>query len=142
MRIEHKLQIDVIKGERIWYRIFDDLILLIDGHVGVYLKVSELKIDLSKLNEIIKEPDALNPKILIENYFDAKETKTAYALHDGYAIKIKNENSFCFLKEKFMKMFYGRTGIKIKDEKTPVLIMKYGTPYGIILPVKINMELE
>ena len=142
MKIEHKLQIDVVKGEKIWYKIFDDIILLIDGHVGVYMKISELKIDLSKMNEIIAKPDALNPSILIELYEDAKETKTAYALHSGFAIKIKGEKDYCYLNEKFMKMFYGRTGIKINGKKEPVLIMKYGTPYGIILPINISSELE
>lgn len=48
MKIEQKLQIDVIKGNRIYYAEYGEYIFVADGHTGVYLTASELKIDKSK----------------------------------------------------------------------------------------------
>ena len=142
MKVEQKLQIDVIKGNRMHYRKYGDLTLITDGYIGVYLKNNELKIDLSKMQEITNGFDTLSPSEMQKKYQDAKETNHAISLSYGFAILVKSESSFCYLQEKLIKMFPGKTGVKILNETSPVLIMKYGIPYGIILPVKIREDIR
>ena len=38
MKAEYQLQIDAIKGKRIFYEEYGELILVTDGRIGVYLK--------------------------------------------------------------------------------------------------------
>ena len=141
MNIEYQLQIDAIKGTRIFYKEYGKFILVTDGRIGVYLKESELKIDKSKMYVINEKPDAVSfePSDLLAERTPAKETMIARKMSTGYAIKIHSEESgeFCYVSEKYLKMFKGYTNLYIKSRKDPVLVYKYGTPYGIILPINI-----
>lgn len=141
MEIKQKLQTDVIKGERIFYADFDKLTLITDGHIGVYLTERELKIDKSKMQNVSGESAAsLSPESLQAAGVPGIETRTAHKMPvGGFAIKLKavEGKQKCFVKEKWLKMFIEYTSMFIRDEKSPVLIMKYGLPYGIILPINI-----
>lgn len=139
MNIEYQLQIDAIKGTRIYYKDFENFIFITDGHIGVYLKERELKIDRTKMIAI-SEGDQFNPENLSKERTAAIETKIARKLPlGGYAIKFYSEESgkHCYIQEKFLKMFKGYTGASIKERRDPVLLYKYGVPYGIILPMNI-----
>lgn len=146
MKIEQKLQLDVIKGERIYYAEYDEYIFICDGHVGVYLTERELKIDKTKMHKMTgSSVPNFAPQFLETNGFEAHKTRTAVdTWHDGYAIKLKanNEDVSCFVKEKFLKMFSGFAGIVIQGKKEPVYIRKFGKPYGIAMPINIGDELE
>lgn len=142
MKIEQKLQMDVIKGERIFYVELGDLTLVTDGHIGVYLTESELKIDKSKMQKSGNGCDALSPESLQAAGVAGKETKTAYKCHRyGFAIKLEavEGDAECYVLENYLKMFSGYTGMIIRGKKDPVLILKYGKPYGIILPINIHL---
>lgn len=144
MKAEIKLQTDVIKGNRMYYKQYEEMILISEGHYGVYLKPNELKIDKSKMIEFGDKTDTLDPKKLEECRTKAKITNTAIKTHSGFAIKIKSleNDEYCFVDEKFLKQFPGHTNVLIKSRKEPILILKYGLPYGIILPMNITTELE
>ena len=143
MNIEYQLQIDAIKGERIFYKEYGDLILVSNGHTGVYLKERELKLDKSKMIQIREKPNAIS--LCLEDLFKdrtaAIETRVAHKLPgSGYAIKLysKESGEYCFVNEKYLKMFKGYNSLYIKSKRDPVLVYKYGVPYGIILPVFIS----
>lgn len=145
MKIEHKLQIDAIKGERIYFAEFDNFIFLADGHVGVYLKEKELKIDKAKMIQIDnKGAKHFIPEKMQECRTTAKVTTTAVKLHSGYAIKLKSQETDeqCFVQEKFLKLFDGFNCAFIKSSKDPVFVTRSGLPYGIIFPINICKELE
>ena len=146
MKIEQKLQMDVIKGERIYYAEFGDLTFVADGHVGAYLTASELKIDKTKMQQMTgSNVETFSPESLQAAGVAGRELRTAYNLPvKGFAIKLKaiEGNAECFVQEKFLKMFYGYTGMIIRGKKEPVFILKYGKPYGIIMPINIPTELE
>lgn len=142
MNIEYQLQIDAIKGTRIYYKEYENLIFVADGHIGCYLNERELKIDKSKMFAIheTKNAPSFHPTILLSERTAAKETMIARKTPgSGYAIKIYSEESgeFCYVNEKYLKMFKGYTNLYIKSRKDPVLVHKYGKPYGIILPMNI-----
>jgi len=40
--------------------------------------------------------------------------------------------------EKYLKMFKDCTSLYIKSRRDPVLVYKYGFPYGVILPMHIE----
>ena len=145
MKIEQKLQIDVIKGNRIYYAEYGEYIFVADGHTGVYLTASELKIDKSKMMQV-KNNQSFEPEQYKASSIKAKETNEAYRLKydNGFAIKIKGieSDAECFVKEKFLKMFDGYNALYIRNKKDPVLVMKYGKPYGIIMPINIHAETE
>ena len=145
MKIEQKLQIDVIKGNRIYYAEYGEYIFVADGHTGVYLTASELKIDKSKMIQV-NNNQSFEPEQLEAASIKAKETNAAYRMKydGGFAIKLKGMESdvVCFVKEKYLKMFDGYNGLFIRSKKDPVLVMKYGKPYGIIMPVNIQEEME
>lgn len=143
MKAEQKLQMDVIKGNQIYYAEFDKFTLITDGHVGVYLNPHELKIDKSKMLKAEKA-DFLNPEYLKDKCADAAVTNTAYKGFDGFCLKIisKVNEEYCFVKEKYLKMFSGYGGVFIQSQKDPVFITKYGIPYGIILPIHIGKPLD
>lgn len=142
MNVEKKLQIDVIKGERIYFKDLEDMIFVADGHVGVYLKDQELKINRSKMIEMGGSPEFFKPHELKERCIPAKETHHAVKTNRGYAIKIKaiDSDEYCYISENYLKMFKGYTSLMIKGKLDPVLIFKYGLPYGIILPIRIKEE--
>lgn len=145
MKIEHKLQIDVIKGERIYYKDLGKLIFIADGHVGVYLSERELKIDKSRMIEIKNQNEqgsSWNPENLLIERIAAKETKAAIKTNNGFAIKLKatEKDLTCYVQEKFLKLFNGYSTLHIKDPKSPVLVYKYGAPYGIIMPLNVTKE--
>lgn len=142
MKVEQKLQIDAIKGERIYYYDFGELTLISDGYIGVYLKQSELKIDKTKLIKIVKCD--LDPELLKNERTEARVTRTAHISQNKLSIKIKSKENegYCFVQEKLLKQFYGYNGLYIKSKKDIVYVTKYGVPYGIILPVYIAEELE
>lgn len=143
MKAELKLQIDAIKGERIYYHDFGEDTLLLDNYTGVYLKQSELKIDKSKMIDLKK--CAFDPLRLEKDRTKAKETRTAYkTLYRGLAIKlIANEgDEYCYVQEKLLKMFPGYTELFIKSKSDIVLVKKNGLPYGLILPILIDLESE
>ncbi|MER2108217.1 MAG: hypothetical protein ABS949_14885 [Solibacillus sp.] len=146
MKIERKLQIDVIKGERIYYAEYGELTLITDGHVGVYLTASELKVDKAKMIEVANDTAALAPVHLEAANVKARETNTAYRMQYGncFAIKLKavEGDNECYVKDKFLKMFDGYNGLFIQGKKDAVLVTKYGKPYGVIMPVNIAKELE
>lgn len=146
MKIEQKLQMDVIKGERIYYAEFGDLTFIADGFIGVYLTASELKIDKTKMQQMSgNNVDTLSPESLTAAGVAGKETRTAHKCPaHGFAIKLKaiEGNAECFVQEKYLKMFPGYTGMIIRGGKEPVLILKYGKPYGVILPINIHAETE
>lgn len=141
MNIEYQLQIDAIKGNRIFYKEYGKFIFVTDGRIGVYLKESELKIDKSKMCFIHEKPDSVSfdPSDLFAERTAAKETMIARKMSSGYAIKIYSEESgkFCYVSEKYLKMFKGYTNLYIKSRKDPVLVYKYGMPYGVIMPINI-----
>lgn len=145
MKIEQKLQIDVINGNRIYYTEYGEYIFVANGHTGVYLTASELKIDKSKMIQV-NNNQSFEPDQLAAASIKAKETNAAYRMkYDNcFAIKLKGIDSDveCFVKEKYLKMFDGYNGIFIRSKKDPVLVMKYGKPYGIIMPVNIHDEME
>ena len=145
MKIEQKLQIDVIKGNRIYYAEYGEYIFVADGHTGVYLTASELKIDKSKMMQV-KNNQSFDPELYGASCIKAKETNVAYRIKydNGFAIKLKGIESDveCFVKEKFLKMFDGYNALYIRDKKDPVLVMKYGKPYGIIMPIHILDQTE
>ena len=142
MNIEYQLQIDAIKGSRIHFKQYGDLILIVNGYVGVYLTESQLKINRSTMIEAFTETSYM-PEKLFKDISKAIETKIAYkVLTDGYAIKLcaKESNAYCYVKEKYLKMFKGYGSLYIKSPKDPVLVYRYGKPYGIILPVYVRKE--
>lgn len=145
MNIEYQLQIDAIKGSRIHFKQYGDLILIVNGYVGVYLTQSQLKINRSTMIEAFTENKATSymPEELLKDRSEAIETKIAYKLlTDGYAIKLcsKESDAYCYVKEKYLKMFKGYGSLYIKSPKDPVLVYRYGKPYGIILPVYVGKE--
>ena len=145
MNIEYQLQIDAIKGTRIYFKQFENLIFISDGHIGVYLTEKELKIDRSKMIEINDDPKAISflPENLLRERTAAIETKIARKLPtSGYAIKLYSQESgkYCFVNEKYLKMFKGYNSLFIKSKTDPVLIYRYGVPYGIILPMNIEIS--
>ena len=145
MKIEQKLQIDVIKGNRIYYAEYGEYIFVADGHTGVYLTASELKIDKSKMIQV-NNNQSFDPEQLAAASIKAKETNAAYRMKydNAFAIKLKGIDSDieCFVKEKYLKMFDGYNGLFIRSKKDPVLVIKSGKPYGIIMPVNIHDEME
>ena len=143
MKAEYQLQIDAIKGERIIYNEYGELILVSDGRIGVYLKDKELKIDKSKMIKMNEKSLSLHPEELRKERTAAIQTRFAIKTQQyGYAFKLYSEESgeYCFVREKFLKMFKGFTSLFIKSKKDPVLVYKYGVPYGVILPMHINLE--
>ena len=145
MQVEHKLQIDVIKGARIYYKEYENYFFVADGHIGVYLKDKELKIDKSKMIKILSNKDSISffPDDLLKERTPAIETRIARKLPGtGYAIKLysKESGEYCFVDEKYLKMFKGYNNLYIKSKKDPVLIYRYGVPYGIILPMYISEQ--
>ena len=145
MKIEQKLQIDVIKGNRIFYTEYGEYIFVADGHTGAYLTASELKIDKSKMIQMAGNTESFAPDHLEAACVKARETNAAYRMKydNSFAIKLKGIESDveCFVKEKYLKMFDGYNALFIKSKKDPVLVMKYGKPYGIIMPVNIHDEM-
>lgn len=147
MNVEYQLQIDAIKGTRIYYEEYDGLkhgklIFVSDGHIGVYLKEHELKIDKSKMIHINKNSTTISfhPEDLSKERTKAIETRIARKIDlSSFAIKLFSEESgeHCFVKEKYLKMFKGYNSLFIKSKRDPVLIYRYGVPYGIILPMNI-----
>lgn len=143
MNIEYQLQIDAVKGSRIHFKQYGDLILIVNGYVGVYLTESQLKINRSSMIEAFTENKAISymPEELLKERTEAIETKIAYKLPtSGYAIKLysKESNASCYVQEKFLKMFKGYSKLFIKSSKDPVLVYRYGKPYGIMLPINIG----
>lgn len=147
MTIEQKMQVEVIKGNKYYYCDFEGYTLITDGHFGVYIPSKELKLNKDSMNKIYNG-DSLNPDNLLKECYLAKETKVAcilnsiYSRKKEYAIKIKakeNDKS-CFIDNKYLKLFKNYDHIYIKDEKSIVLITRYGLPYGIVLPVYINED--
>lgn len=136
MNVETKLQIDFIKGDRLYYKKTGNYIILSNGHVGVYLKDGELKVDTSKMIEF--SSDFLDPDVLLKTRSKARITNIARKIRTGdFAILLKsieNDNK-CFVNEKYLKMFNGFTELFILSRKDPVLVHRLGKPYGIILPV-------
>ena len=105
MKAEYQLQIDAIKGERIFYKEYGELIFVSDGCIGVYLKDKELKIDKSKMIEMKQNKDSISfqPEELLKERTAAIQTRLAIQTHiSGYAIKIfsKESGEYCFVKEK------------------------------------------
>ena len=142
MNIEYQLQIDAIKGVRIFYKEYDKLIFISDGHIGVYLTERELKIDKNKMIKIEDKPEStsFHPEDLLKERTAAKETRNAIKLPgSGYAIKLHSKESgeHCFVQEKYLKMFKEYNSLYIKSRRDPVLLYKYGVAYGIILPMNI-----
>jgi len=145
MRAEQKLQIDAIKGNRMYFAVFENFVFITDGHCGVYLKEKELKIDKAKMMQIDeKAAKQFDPQTIKDHRVKAKITNAAYRCMSGFAIKIKStENETqCFVQEKFLKMFDGANGMFIESEKAPVYVERYGLPYGIILPIHVYNESE
>ena len=143
MKIEYKLQNDVLKNQRMNYIKLKNYIMLSDGRIGCYFKPDEIKIDLSKITEVpIAGARTADPDVMMETY--QKASKTRYAViteRSGLLIRIDGEidNRKMYIQEKQLKMFYGYTGIMIPiDDRGPVLILKYGIPYGIVLPVIVG----
>lgn len=143
MTIEQKLQIEAIKGIRLYYAEYRKLVFISDGKIGVYLNESELKIDKTKMNKI-PNPDIFDPKVLVKEKVRAKETDIARKGVRSFYIKLKaiNTPNFCYVDEAFLKMFPGYGALYIKGEKELVYIEKYGQPYGIIMPVYVSKEEE
>lgn len=141
MDIEYQLQIDAIKGMKIYYKQYGKLIFISDGKIGVYLNERELKIDKTKMIEAFSKSETISfmPENLLRERTAAKETKIAIKCISGYAIKLysKESGEHCYVQEKYLKMFKGYNCLFIKSSKDPVLIYRYGTPYGVILPVYI-----
>lgn len=142
MNIETQIQIAAIKGERIFYKQFGELFFVTDGHIGVYLKDRELKIDKSKIGELPEAKETTNfmPENLLHERTAAIETRIARKLPgSGYAIKLYSQESgeHCFVNEKYLKMFKGYNSLYIKSKRDPVLLYRYGVPYGVILPMNI-----
>ena len=142
MKIEYKLQNDVLKNQRMNYIKLKNYIMLTDGRIGCYLKPDEIKIDLSKITGIPSaDVKTLDPDVLIETYQKAKKTRYAVITEiSGLLIRIDGEvdNRKVYIPEKQLKMFYGYTGIMIPyNDRDPDLILKYGIPYGIVLPVRV-----
>ena len=141
MNIEYQLQIDAIKGTRLHYREYENLIFICDGYIGVYLNERELKIDKTKMIRIeATAATNFNPENLLRERTAAIETKTARRLPgSGYAIKIysKETGEHCYVDAKYLKMFKDYNSLFIKSKRDPVLIYRYGVPYGIILPMNI-----
>ena len=136
MNVEFQLQIDAIKGNRIYFKEYENLILVSDGIVGVYLKGRELKIDKSKMIQI--KSDAFCPEDLLKERTKAIETSIARRVRpSNYAIKLYSEETgeSCFVNEKYLKMFKGCISLYIKSKRDPVLVHRYGIPYGIIMPM-------
>lgn len=142
IRIEEKLQIDVIKGNRIFYKDYGDLCFLADGHIGAYIPQKDLKIDKAKMIPISAESACFDPEVLNAERVRATITKIAHKIIKGYAIKIKEVEgeNYCFVQEQFLKLFDNPTTILIKSKKDPVLIMDDGMWKGIILPINISEE--
>lgn len=144
MRIEYQLQIDAIKGNRIYYKEYGDLTFITDGHIGVYLSKSELKITKEKMIAINDDKCSFDPVILLQSRTKARETRIARKLfsNNEFAILIKSteNDEECFVNQKFLKMFYGFNALYIKSRKDPVLVYKLGQPYGVILPMNILPE--
>lgn len=147
MKAEYQLQIDAIKGKRIFYEEYGELILVTDGRIGVYLKDKELKIDKSKMIKFKRDKGSisLHPEELLKERTAAIQTNFAIKIpYRGYAIKIKAKESgeHCFVNEKYLKMFNGFNNLFIKSKKDPVLVYRFGVPYGIILPMHIAIAEE
>ena len=126
MQIEYQLQIDAIKGKRIYYIHYDNIIFVTNGHVGVYLKETELKLDKSKLLQptTTKESVSFLPEDLAKERTPAIVTRVARKLRpSGYAIKLYSEQSgeHCYVDEKYLKMFKDCTSLYIKSRRDPVL---------------------
>ena len=141
MDIKKYLQIAAIKGEKILYKQYGDLIFVSDGVIGAYFRESELKIDRKKLSAATFVSCSLDPYDLLTERTPAKETRIAYKMRSSeYAIKLRSStsNAECFVAEKYLKMFKGYSAAHIKDEKEPVLLFLHYDPYGIILPMKIS----
>ncbi len=143
MKAELKLQIDAVKNGNILYADagIDNFVFLTDGHYGAYIRKNQVRIDLSKCKKIKLEEDTDFNNILKISY-PARETKTAFLAGNDFCIKIKTEDTYCFVKEKYLKMFPGYNTIRISDKDKAVLIMRSGDPYGLIMPMKISEELE
>ena len=147
MKAEYQLQIDAIKGERIFYEEYGELIFVSDGHVGVYLKDKELKIDKSKMIKFNRGKDSisLHPEELLKERTAAIQTSFAIKMPvRGYTIKIKAKESgeHCFVNEKYLKMFNGYNNLFIKSKNDPVLVYRFGVPYGLILPMHVTITEE
>lgn len=146
MKAEYQFQIDAIKGVKIYYVELEKLIFITDGHAGVYLSERELKIDKSKMIQMKPSKDSISfsPENLLKERTPAKESNIAYKMNSKWAIKLSSKDSgeYCYVQEKYLKMFKGYNSIFIKSPKDPVLIYRYGVPYGIILPVRILGEEE
>lgn len=147
MKAEYQLQIDAIKGERIFYKEYGELIFVSNGYIGVYLKDKELKIDKSKMIEVKQNEYSISfqPEELLKERTAA--VKTVFAVNvgvRGYAIKLysKESGEHCFVAEKFLKMFNGCNSLFIKQKKDPVLVYRYGVPYGIIMPIYVPLTEE
>ena len=144
MTIEEKMQVEVIKGNKYYYCDFEGYTLITDGHFGVYIPSKEMKLNKDSMNEI-KNSDSLNPDNILKESYSAIDTRVAYKLlfaKPEFAIKIKSteNDKVCFINEKYLKLFKNFDHLYIKDEKSVVLVTRYGLPYGIILPINISKK--
>jgi hypothetical protein len=110
VKIEYKLQNDVLKGERMNYLKFGNCIMLTDGHIGCYFKPDEIKIDLSKITKVpVKAAKNIDPDELIETYQEAEKTRYAIITQNcGLLVRIsgKKDNRKAYVPERQLKMFY------------------------------------
>lgn len=143
MQIDYKLQIDAIKGVRLFYQEYGNLVFISDGRIGAYLSEKDLKIDKSKMTKIEKT-DLFDPDVLKPHRCHAKETNIARRSIGKHYVKLKAPNipNFCYVDETFLKMFPKYSDLFIRGEKDPVYIEKYGQPYGIVLPIYVAKEEE
>lgn len=143
MRIDHKLQIDAIKGVSLFYQEYGNLVLISDGKIGAYLSEKDLKIDKTKMKKATLG-NKLDPDVLRSERIRARETHTAIKWGNKLYIKLKafNMPNFCYVNETFLKMFPKYGELFIRGEADPVYIEKLGEPYGVILPVHVSKEEE
>lgn len=141
MQIDYKLQIDVIKGVRIFYCEYENLVFISDGKIGAYLSEKDLKIDKSKMTKIEKS-DLCDPDILRSHRFHAKETNIVRRHCGKYYVKLKAHNipNFCYVNDAFLKMFKYYDDLFIRGENDNVYIEKHGQPFGTIMPALISKE--
>lgn len=122
---------------------FDEYVLLTDGHMGYYIKKSDLMINIDKLKKPTTINNDLAPETLIKSTTKANKTRNIHLTPNGkMAIKLKSEDGKkAWVNMDFLKLFGDYVQYRISSEKEPVLISDYkGIPLGIVLPMKINDE--
>jgi len=120
---------------------FGEYIAIFNSTAGVYVKRSDVMIDLSKIFHA-KCGEVIDPqKLLKESVMARKEAMGEY--YNKYWVIDGEGEKKAYVKDYVMKMFGNGARCRVKDRFSPVLIVKNrNIPIGYVLPFSQKEEWE